>query len=224
MPRIKYLIQCDSVKQENGKYNALGIFDTIYSFVFPTVHEHFSLLLGVVDADPGKYDLLIYLYTPSEKQLAEIKGTFNITSKLQTLKYVINLDKCPLPEEGEYRISVMIQGDVVCEYKFRALSPVKRNRELTEEELKKVLNNEDYVQSANAAIECPQCHQRWQFQSNLDKKALPNKGFLPFPPGGRFHCTCGKDMDLRATQHNIEQLLGLPKNLIQDLQKGKENK
>ena len=217
MPKLKYFIQCDEVQQKDGKYCPMGLFDTIYSLVFPTQHNKFSLMLGFVNAAPGTYDIEIHISAPNKEVFGEVKGTFVSESADQTINTVFNIEKMPLPMAGEYMFSVFVQGDLLCEYAFRAMPPMKRQENLSAEDLHKLKADPNIIQSANAEVECPKCHQRHKFQLHLDPTALPEKGFMPFPPGNIFKCICSNTINLESARMSLSNLVGLPKDVLEKL-------
>lgn len=216
LPRLKYFIQCDEVKQDQGKYSPLGIFDTIRTLVFPTYHKKFSLLIGLLDCAPGKHEIKVDITAPNGEVFGKIEGTFTCESADQTVNVVFNVEQCPLPMEGEYGFTVFVQGDVLCQYAFRAVMMVKHKENVTPEELAKLIGNPEIIQSANADVECPKCHAKYRFQVHLDPKATLEKGCLPFPPGFIFRCMCKHEINLADAHRNLTQLVGLPSKYFQN--------
>ena len=192
MPRLKYFLQCDDVKQENGKLCPVGLFDTIYALTFPTAHPKMYLMLGFVDAEPGIYDVEIHICDPQGREdFGKVEGKVESKSMDQTINMPILLEKFPLPEAGEYKFIVYVQGDFLCEYSFRAIQSESSN----------------VVQSANIDVECPKCHSKHRFQIGADPKFMPEIGFLPFPPGDVCKCTCGNEIDLSAARKEFLSII-----------------
>lgn len=213
IPRIKYFIQCDEVRNDNGKYSALGIFDTIFSFIFPATHRRFVLLLGLVGAE-GKFDLELHFTSPHGTNLATIKGELTLPSPEQIGNVVFALENFPLPEEGQYTISVFLDGDFLAEYFFRVQPPF-RKRERTPEEIEVLLSQPDIIQVANVDVTCEQCKTVYRFQHHLDPNTPPEPGFLNLPPGDVFACAvCGRHIEVQQIRDNLENIVGIPRQWL----------
>jgi len=222
VPKLKYFVQCDSVEKKDGKFSAIGIFDTIYSRIFPIQHEKFSLLLGFTDAVPGKYEVEMEIVSPSGQSICKTQGEFQATSTEQVINLIFNYEKFPLPEAGRYGITVYVQGDACGEYCFSATQPSEMQILLTEEEKEKRIGDKTYVQTISIKINCHKCNNEFKLQLNLDKNKLPDAGYLPFPPGDVLSCPCGEKIDLSTARKQFGSMLGMPHEMIERMQKNKK--
>ncbi|MCX7718650.1 MAG: hypothetical protein N2111_09670 [Candidatus Sumerlaeaceae bacterium] len=213
-PRLKYFIQCDEVRHDGGKFSAIGIFDTIFAFVFPAVHRRFFLLLGF-HGPAGQYDVELEFTDPTGRVAAKVSGQLGIPADGQTSNVVFNLEHFPLPCEGVYKITVFLDGDFLAEQEFRVQPPVPP-RERTPEEIAILLTQPDIVKSANADVRCDRCQAVYRFQHLLDPNARPEAGFLPLPPGDIFKCAvCGRSLNLSQVRQSLSNIVGIPRQWLE---------
>ncbi|MBX7244836.1 MAG: hypothetical protein K1X53_05020 [Candidatus Sumerlaeaceae bacterium] len=214
IPRLKYFIQCDEVRNENGKFSALGLFDTIYTLVFPATHRRFFLLLGFM-GDEGRHDLEAQFTGPDGRNLGKANGAVEIAVSSTMANVVFGFENFPLPCEGTYKISLFMDGDFHSEHTFRVQPPVPR-RVRTPEEIGMLLVNPDIIKVANADLNCERCRTTYRFQHHLDPAVQPDAGFLKLPPGESFVCgVCGQQIPLKQLRENLENLVGIPRQWIQ---------
>jgi uncharacterized Zn-finger protein len=213
-PRLKYFIQCDEVRNEQGKFSAIGIFDTIYSLFFPASHPRFFLLLGFTGAE-GNYKVDIYITSPDGKQIAELKGEVRIQNESHVTNAVFCFEKFPLVIPGRYTITIFLEGDFLAEYPFFARPPFDaQNR--TPEEIAELMKRPDIVKSATAEVSCPKCGTQYRFQYNLDPRAPVAPGSLALPPGEFFACAaCGTHIPLTQLRENLSRIVGVPQSWLQ---------
>jgi len=213
-PRLKYFIQCDEVRHQGGKFSAIGIFDTIFTFVFPAVHRRFFLLLGF-HGPAGQYDVDLEFTDPLGRSAAKVSGQLGIAADGQTSNVVFNLEHFPLPCEGVYRITVFLDGDYLAEQEFRVQPPVPP-RERTPEEIALLLTQPDIVKSANADVRCDRCQAVYRFQHLLDPAARPDPGFLPLPPDDLFTCAvCGRILNISQVRQSLSNIVGIPRQWLE---------
>lgn len=213
MPKLKYFIQCDEVKNEGGKFSALGMFDTIFSFIFPATHRRFFLLLGFVGAE-GKYDVELQVTGPDGRNLGNTKGEISLDSAEQVANTVFAFENFPLPLEGKYTLSVFLDGDFLTEQYFSARPPFPR-RQRSAEEIAQLLTQPDIIRSANADVQCDRCKAVYRFQQQLDPTAAVDTGFMKMPPGDIFLCAaCGNRISLTQVRNNLDNIVGIPKQWL----------
>jgi uncharacterized Zn-finger protein len=209
-PILKYFIQCDDVRNENGKFSAIGIFDTIYSLFFPTNHPRFFLLVGFTGKE-GTYPLDVQILGPEGKTIAEVKGQLQIAASHQVANVVFCFEKFPLITPGRYTITLFLEGDFFAEFPFFARPPFETPHR-SPEEIAALLERPDIVKSANADVHCPKCKTLYRFQHNLDPKAPIATGFLALPPGEFFLCSvCGSQIPIAQLRENLMRIVGVPK-------------
>jgi hypothetical protein len=209
-PKLKYIIQCDEVRIENGKFSAVGMFDNIYSFIFPAAHKKFFLLIGFT-GEPGMHSLDMQVTGPGGESLGNTHGQLKIENRDQTVNTVFAFENFPLPAEGRYTLSLFIDGDFLLEDFFTARPPVPR-REKTSDEISKLLEQPDVIHSANADVSCTKCRGIYKFQLKLDPTADVDEGFMKMPPGEAFTCgQCGNIVPLTQVRQNLENIVGIPR-------------
>jgi hypothetical protein len=213
IPKLKYFIQCDEVRNEGGKFSAIGMFDTIFSFIFPATHRRFFLLLGFIGAE-GKYDVELQVTGPDGRNLGNTKGEIALEAADQVANTVFAFENFPLPLEGRYTLSVFLDGDFLTEQYFSARPPFPR-RQRTPEEISQLLNQPDIIRSANADVQCDRCKAVYRFQQQLDPAAAVDAGFMKMPPGDVFLCAaCGNRISLVQVRNNLENIVGIPKQWL----------
>jgi hypothetical protein len=213
-PKLKYFIQCDEVRNDRGKFSAIGIFDTIYSLFFPTTHQRFFLLIGFTGAE-GTYPLDVQLAGPEHKTIAEVKGQLQIAAPTQVANVVFCFEKFPLPVPGQYSIALFLEGDFLAEFPFFARPPFETPKR-SPEEIAALLERPDIVKSANADIQCPKCHSVYRFQHNLDPKAPVAPGYLALPPGDVFICSvCMTHIPITHLRENLMRVVGVPRSWLE---------
>jgi len=221
IPKLKYFIQCDEVRNDNGKFSALGLFDTIFSFIFPASHRKFFLLLGFIGAE-GKYDVELQITAPDGRSLGNTKGEINLERPEQVSNVVFAFENFPLPLEGRYTLSIFLDGDFLTEHYFHARPPFPR-RERTVEEIAMLLQQDGIIKSANADVNCDRCRATYRFQMQLDPNAPVQQGFMKLPPGDVFLCgSCGNKIALGQVRQNLENIVGIPQQWLNATPAGPE--
>lgn len=210
--KLKYFVQCDEVRTEQGKYSAVGIFDTIFALIYPTQHKQFMILMGF-EGGEGKHTVRLAFTDPSGSPLAQADGEFSVASHQHVQNVVFNFENFPLPAEGEYGVAVILDGNEVASYSFRVRPPMER-RERTREEIESLLRTPDIIKSVNVEVKCG-CGRAYKFQHNLDPNEPVAGGFLPLPPGDVFRCAdCGAEQNLAQVRMNLDNLLGMPRGWL----------
>lgn len=213
LPKLKYFVQCDEVRNDAGKLSALGIFDTIFSLIFPATHKRFFVLLGFVGAE-GQFDVELQISPPSGPGIARANGQLALQSPDQVGNVIFGFENFPLPVQGVYTVSVFMDGDFYTEQSFRVQPPFQK-RQRTPEEVAILLNQPDIVKSASAELACDHCKTVYRFQHHLDPAAPAEPGFLKIPPGDVFACAvCGNHIQIRQLRDNLENLVGIPRQWL----------
>lgn len=214
VPKLKYFVQCDEVRNEGGKFSALGFFDTIFSLIFPATHKRFFLLLGFTGGE-GRHDVELHVTSPDGTMLGQTKGELHLGGADQVGNVVFAFENLPLPAEGRYTLSVFLDGDFCTEHYFSARPPFAR-RQKTPEEVAALLQQPDIIKSANADVQCDKCRAVYRFQYQLDPAAPIEPGFLRLPPGDFFACGgCGKHVTIGQVRQNLENIVGLNRQWLE---------
>ncbi len=214
IPKLKYLLQCDEVRDDNGKFSAIGIFDRIWSFVYPARHKQFGLLLGFYGAQ-GSYELELQVSAPDGSDLGRINGKLELRADDNVANVAINFQDLPLPAEGEYTISLFLNGDFYTEHKFFVQAPFQQH-DRTPEQIQMLLANPDIVKVANADVQCERCKAMYRFQLYLDSTVRPEPGFLALPPGDSFNCgSCGQQVNIAQIRRNLQNIVGIPRQWLE---------
>ncbi len=212
-PKLKYFIQCDEVRNEQGKFSAFGIFDTIYSFIFPATHKRFFLLSGF-SGEPGEHDLELHVSGPDGRNLGNTKGHLKLESPESVANVIFEFGSFPLPSEGRYTLSLFMDGDFLAEHFFIAKPPFPR-RPRTREEIEALLMQPDVIRSANADVTCSRCGSAYRFQLQLDPEAPVETGFDRLPERDDYQCLkCASMISLAQVRHNLENIVGIPRQWL----------
>jgi hypothetical protein len=212
-PKLKYFIQCDEVRNENGKFNAFGIFDTIFSFIFPATHKRFFLLAGF-SGDPGEHKLDLQVSGPDGRMLGNTGGELKLESADMVANVIFEFGSFPLPSEGRYTLSLFMDGDFLVEHFFTAKPPFPR-RERTREEILALLNQPEVIRSANADVECSRCRATYKYQLQLDPETPVDPGYDRLPSGPSFTCPkCSNEIPLAQVRQNLENIVGIPRQWL----------
>ncbi len=213
IPRLKYFITCDEVKNEGGKFSAIGIFDTIFSFIYPATHQRFFVLIGCVGA-AGRFGLELQFSDPEGRPFAKATGELVLPSDQQVGNAVFVFERFPLPVQGMYTISVFLDGDFFAEHHFRVHPPFPK-RDRTSDEIATLLAQPNIIKSAHVDVACDQCKAVYRFQKHLDPNQPVDQGFLPVPPGEFFICAvCGKRLQVKQVRENLDNIVGIPQQWL----------
>lgn len=212
-PKLKYFLQCDEVRNDQGKFSAIGIFDTIFSFIFPANHKKFFLLAGFT-GEPGLHKLELQVSGPDGRVLGNTKGELTLDSPAHVANVIFGFENFPLPSEGKYTLSLFLDGDFLVEHPFTARPPFPR-KERSAEEVAELLSRPEVIRSANADVECSRCRASYKFQLQLDPAAPVEAGFTRLPPGNSFLCgKCGNEVNLGQVRQNLENIVGIPRQWL----------
>jgi hypothetical protein len=212
-PKLKYFIQCDEVRNENGKFSAFGIFDTIFSFIFPANHKRFFLLAGF-SGERGDHKLELQVSGPDGRILGNTGGELRLESEDMVANVIFEFATFPLPTEGRYTLSLFMDGDFLVEHFFTAKPPFPR-RQRTREEIIALLNQPEVIRSANADVECNRCRTNYKFQLQLDPEAPVDEGYERLPEGQLLRCgKCGNEIPLGQVRQNLENIVGIPRQWL----------
>lgn len=118
---LALLADAANVSQE-GKLNILGAFAEIKSTTFPIRHPEMQLVLRF-EASPAeansKKDLLVKILDEDGQEVAGFKGIIPVfpakSGKRIRMQTVLRIIDTVFPKQGEYVISVLIDGDTKAE-------------------------------------------------------------------------------------------------------------
>ncbi|MCX7020535.1 MAG: hypothetical protein NTY46_16400 [Candidatus Sumerlaeota bacterium] len=221
LPKLKYFIQCDEVRNEGGKCSAIGIFDVIYTVVFPATHRRFFILMGFAGTEDeaggesAHAEIQVQFTAPNGNVIATATGKLVMPHTGQTTNVVFAFENFPIPMRGIYTITVFLDGDFYCEHTFRVQPPFP-HREHTREDIAILLNQTDIIKSANVDVKCDRCGAVYRFQHHLDPNAQSEQGFLRLPPGEFFVCAvCGRELRIAQVRENMENIVGIPRQWLE---------
>jgi hypothetical protein len=111
-PKLNYTLLCDDVRQEmGGKFSLMGLFESVYSNTFPTMHPRFAV---VNDWTGGKGEFVsrIRLLAPDQKQvLSESESTLNLFNESQHHRDISIRFNSTFNAPGTYWIETLLDGE-----------------------------------------------------------------------------------------------------------------
>jgi hypothetical protein len=113
-PKLNFTILCDDVRQEmGGKFSLMGLFESIYSTAFPTLHPRFAIV-NEWSGGRGDFVVRIRLLAPDQEQVlseSESKlSLFNETQRHRDISIRLNSSfKVP----GTYWIETLLDNERV---------------------------------------------------------------------------------------------------------------
>lgn len=116
-PALLYSVLCDDVRREdNGKFILLGLFETVGTREFPSVHPILFIVNGWIGG-VGAFRQYTRILDPSGQELARDQET---TFQLSTLKsrhsVIARFSNLELPQPGEYAVEILLNGDLKVRY------------------------------------------------------------------------------------------------------------
>lgn len=111
--KLNFLHICDEVIASiDGKISIIGMFSVINTLKVPANHPKFYIVVNMT-ADPGKYDQLIEIVSPSGRVVSKIEGKSVIIKEGGVSNFIANFVNTPLPELGRYNIRVSVEGKIL---------------------------------------------------------------------------------------------------------------
>ncbi len=114
---IETFVLCDAATDYRGKLNILGTFDTIWGARLPVTWPHCALALRVrfTRIEEGEHRVRIgFMDEDGRAVLPPLDGTVRVGFGPQTgtvaANMILNMDRIRLEKEGEYSISLAIDG------------------------------------------------------------------------------------------------------------------
>lgn len=206
-PKIAFLFLCDAHELAlSNKWNCYGIFNIFNVWAFPAQREASFIMYAYNILKSEK--VLIFWTNPKGRR----------TSLGET--------KCPKSKEpyGFYRtakhliIPIKAEGIHFFEGNIGSASkklPIIVNKlpwpELSEEEIKKSLEDPYSIKSARMEVVCNKCGRKHTFEVHLDPNAKNTPGTFKFPKSGRFKCktkTCSTIIPTKDIEGRARSLLG----------------
>jgi hypothetical protein len=123
-PILKAMLLCDSTLVEEGthKRSLLGIFDSIRSKEFPTVHPMMSIYVQFREIE-GVFDFkleLVDLETERPVNEAVVKG-FKVQERSRDCELVFNLMSVKIDHAGDYEFRIYANDTIFGQKSFKVL-------------------------------------------------------------------------------------------------------
>lgn len=115
VPSIKSFLIADMVIKEQGtnKTSAIGIFDKIYSAIFPFIQRTLALYVKLSDAE-GELKIRVEFCDENDRILALFEGLkLKVASRLTSADFGIQTRDLPIPKPGKYYFKLYFNDDFV---------------------------------------------------------------------------------------------------------------
>lgn len=118
---LAFLI-CDQVitDEVSKKRTVVGIFDTIWIGAFPTNYRPAALYVRLTDAEGAYKARIEYVQVASQKILATIEASVEVTDRLMPAEFSVPLPPIPIPSAGEYEFRLWLNDKYVHRVRFNA--------------------------------------------------------------------------------------------------------
>ena len=116
-PTLLFSILCDDVRREdNGKFILIGLFETIGTRKFPTIHPRLYVMNCWVSG-MGKFSQRSRIINKDGSVLAEDKETSFALKDLKSKHRIIaRFNNLKLEAPGEYSVEVLLNGELKVRY------------------------------------------------------------------------------------------------------------
>ena len=118
--QIPFLLTADYANGAgNNKLNVMGIFGTIFSRKFPTVHSIMFVVFKLV-ASPSEYDTtrkitVLLIDEDGRNELVRVEADIHITRPKEggnvEISQALQLQNVLFPEPGEYQVAILVDND-----------------------------------------------------------------------------------------------------------------
>jgi hypothetical protein len=115
---VEAFLLCDAATEQRGKLNVLGAFDTIFAKQVPTVHPACSVAarLRFSKVEQGEHAVKISVIDEDGKEVVpKLEGKVSVRvgdeANSAVINLVLNFQRLKLPEYGEYRVDLAVDGE-----------------------------------------------------------------------------------------------------------------
>jgi len=118
MMDVEAFLLCDAATDQRGKLNVLGAFDTIFAKQVPTVHPACAVAarLRFSKIEQGEHAVRICVIDQDGKEVVpKLEGKVSVRvgdeAGSAALNLILNFQRVKLPEYGEYRVDLAVDGE-----------------------------------------------------------------------------------------------------------------
>jgi hypothetical protein len=129
IPAVLAINICDtSIRDERTKKVTLvGLFNVIQATNFPCTHDQMHVYVAMTNGH-GKYQTEIrFAHRKDNKVIAAMRGEVEFQSPLQVIEMVMEWRMVEFPEQGEYGVDVIFNGQIAISRKFHVISPAENS-------------------------------------------------------------------------------------------------
>jgi len=112
---------CDAATESQGKLNILGAFDSVTAAQLPAIVPGCSVAIRIrVDGtEDGQHGFrIVVIETDGRTVVGPIEGTFGVRIgrgiQSASVNLVVNFQGIQLPHHGDYRIDMVVDGQLLC--------------------------------------------------------------------------------------------------------------
>jgi hypothetical protein len=115
MAKLNSIIFADDAKpSQDGHVNLIGIFDTIFTYGFPSIHPRFVVFVNF-DVEHG--DINEY-FTISSEGVQVIKGSTSLIGNVPKQQYIHNVQNAYFEKPGKYIVEIFVNDKKIGENYF----------------------------------------------------------------------------------------------------------
>jgi len=115
---VEAFLLCDAATEQRGKLNVLGAFDTVFSREVPVVHPACAVAARVrfSKIEQGEHSVRIGVIDQDGKEVVpKLEGKVSVRvgdeAGSAAINLVLNFQRIKLPDYGEYRIDLIVDGE-----------------------------------------------------------------------------------------------------------------
>lgn len=117
-----YLVADFIFQALQGKWCIIGVFNRIFSPVFPAIHQSLGLFLSLTDVPPGEHKVGVVFFDSDHRQLAVgPKVGININDRLAQVDIGIQTYALVLPHPGDYFFEVLFDDTPIGDARISAM-------------------------------------------------------------------------------------------------------
>lgn len=210
MPKLHTFEFCDRVKEdESGKKTLYGLFKFINTVFLPTKHKEFTIVLGYSKGN-GDFNGKTIIKNPSGMEIYKNEYNLNLESQYTDTYALTKVENLQLMEMGIYKMLTYLENNLMGERTF--IVGLKKFTELSDEEIKEKLKDENTIKSVKLELICPNCGNRYIFQMNLDPDEPIDNDSIEIPEDDIFRCPNDDfEINLTGVRLSLQSKLGQPK-------------
>lgn len=113
------IVVCNEVIEDRWTNNKtlVSLFNSIHAPTLPTHHARMFILASLTDGR-GEWPVSVQIESPAGEELFRAEAPIRFDDPIAVHDLVIEVRGLPLPAAGEYRVSVLCGGNLLCGRRF----------------------------------------------------------------------------------------------------------